>query len=104
MMYPTRRAMLGLTLVAATATLASNAQAGKSKFGFHDIDPADKVPRWFSVNRFLRLTREQVYQVNRAVRQGRGIIIEGYTRSESREIIRLANKDLAAAHAVLKRR
>ncbi|MEL6647981.1 MAG: hypothetical protein AAFY35_11690 [Pseudomonadota bacterium] len=99
----TRRNVLGVTVFSAAATIAAATHAGGKKFGFSDIDPSDRVPRWFSVNRFLRLSKEQVYKVDRAVRRGRGVIIEGYTRSESREIISLANKDLGAAHALLKR-
>ena len=97
----TRRTLFGLTLATTTATLAATAQAGNRRYG-SDRDPRDLIPRWFSVNRFLRLSKAQVYQVDRAVRLGRRIIIDGYTPSESRELISLANKDLAAAHAILR--
>ncbi|MEM7599382.1 MAG: hypothetical protein AAF382_16935 [Pseudomonadota bacterium] len=97
-----RRQVLTLTLASATVPLAVSAQAGTFPNG-SDRDPADKLPRWYSVNRFLRLSEDQVYDVARAVRLGRAITIEGYSRSESRKIIQLANEDLAAAHALLKK-
>lgn len=98
----TRRSIIGLTALLSLTAVATSAQAGFKTFR-SDRDPSDDIPRWFSVNRFLRLSKNQVYMVDRAVRQGRSVVIDGYTRSESRELISLANKDLAAAHAILKR-
>lgn len=97
-----RRHLLGLALSGTGAVLAAQAHAGSYRKG-SDRDPADRLPRRYSVYRFLRLSKAQVYDLARAVRLNRTILIEGYTRSESRDIINLANKDLAAAHAILKR-
>lgn len=93
----TRRGLLGLGVLAATAPGIAQA------FGFEELDPSDTVPRRFSVKRFLSLSRDDLYLVNLAVRRGRGIIIEGYSRSESRKIIQLANEDPKAARALLSR-
>lgn len=91
----TRRGVLGLALATTASTTASHA------FDFEELDPSDTVPRRFSVRRFLALSKAELYDVNLAVRRGRGIIIEGYSRSQSREIIQLAAKDPAAARALL---
>ncbi len=98
-----RRQLFGFTLAATGSALAATANAAGSLRRGSDLDPSDRLPRWYSVNRFLRLSEAQVYDLARAVRLGRTFVIEGYTRSETSEIINLANKDLAAAHAVLKR-
>ncbi|MEM6588698.1 MAG: hypothetical protein AAF641_09650 [Pseudomonadota bacterium] len=98
-----RRHVLGLTLATTGATLAATAHASGSLRRGSDLDPSDRLPRWYSVGRFLRLSEAQVYSLARAVRLGRSFTIEGYSRSETSDIIRLANKDLAAAHALLKR-
>lgn len=90
-----RRNILRLTV--ASLTLPTLAAASD----FEEIDPADTVPRRFSVERFLSLDENDIYDVNLAIRRGRGITIEGYSRSESRKIITLAAKDLAAARARL---
>lgn len=91
----TRRNVLGLALVSATAPGLAYA------IDAEELDPTDTVPRRFSVRRFLSLSEAEMYKVNLAVRRGRGITIEGYTRSESREIIELAARDLPAARALL---
>ncbi|MEM7733642.1 MAG: hypothetical protein AAF280_12805 [Pseudomonadota bacterium] len=92
-----RRTMFGLAAASALAPSLAMAADGE------EFNPTDLVPRRFSVNRFLELDRNDIYDVNLAVRRGRGIIIEGYSRSESREIIELAAEDLAAARARLTR-
>lgn len=90
-----RRSALGLVGISITAPGVALA------FDAEEEDPADKIPRRFSVRRFLSLNKNELYVVNLAVRRGRGIIIEGYSRSESRKIISLAAKDPAAARALL---
>lgn len=90
-----RRSLFGLAL--ATATAPGLAYAIDDE----ELDPTDTVPRRFSVRRFLSLTEDEVYKVDLAVRRGRGITVEGYSRSESREIIGLAAQDLQAARALL---
>ncbi|MEM7733643.1 MAG: hypothetical protein AAF280_12810 [Pseudomonadota bacterium] len=96
-----RRSLFGLTLAATGATFAASAHASGSLRRGSDLDPSDRLPRWYSVNRFLRLSKNQVYDLARAVRLGRSFTIEGYTRSQTADIIQLANRDLAAAHALL---
>ncbi|MEO0751499.1 MAG: hypothetical protein AAFY25_06815 [Pseudomonadota bacterium] len=98
-----RRGVLGLAILATTSASAALAAGRTHAFDFEELDPTDTVPRRFSVRRFLELSKAELYKVNLAVKRGRGIIIEGYSRSESREIIRLAAKDPAAARAVLTR-
>ncbi|MEL7253028.1 MAG: hypothetical protein AAFZ04_14120 [Pseudomonadota bacterium] len=93
-----RRSLFGLTAAAAaTAPIVALAS------DFEELDPSDLVPRRFSVEKFLSLDTNEIYDVHLAVRRGRGIIIDGYTRSESRAIIELAAEDPAAARARLTR-
>ena len=89
-----RRAFLGWIAFAtmpATAfgqvTLALDAE---------ELDPADLVPRRFSVERFLGLTKNEIYKVDRAVRRGKTITIDGYTASQSKRIIQAAADDWPA--------
>ena len=91
----TRRNVLGL------AALSITVQGLAWAINDEELDPSDTVPRRFSVRRFLSLSEAEVYKVNLAARRGRGITSEGYSRSESREIIALAAKDLRAARALL---
>lgn len=95
MRYHTRRSVLGLAVISAAAPGLAYA------IDAEELDPTDTVPRRFSVRRFLSLSEAEVYKVNLAVRRGRGITIEGYSRSESRDIIGLAARDLPAARALL---
>ncbi|MEM7599381.1 MAG: hypothetical protein AAF382_16930 [Pseudomonadota bacterium] len=90
-----RRTVLGLAALSATAPAMARA------IDAEELNPSDLVPRRFSVEAFLELDRNELYDVNLAVRRGRGITIEGYSRSESRDIINLATKDPAAARARL---
>lgn len=96
---PHRRALIfGL----ASTGFVGLANLGRAQGG-GEYDPADMVPRWFSVRRFLNLDRYDFYHVHRAVRHGRHIIIEGFTASESRRIIRRAKKDWPETPADLRR-
>ncbi len=90
-----RRAVFGLT--AALTTAPAFAWAVEAE----EFNPTDLVPRRFSVERFLSLDKNEIYDLNLAIRRGRGITIDGYSRSESREIIELAAQDPAAARARL---
>ena len=92
-----RRAVFGLAAAGIAAPTLAMAVEGE------EFNPTDLIPRRFSVNRFLSLDKNELYDVNLAVRRGRSIIIEGYSRSESRDIIELAAKDPAAARARLTR-
>ncbi|MEL7253027.1 MAG: hypothetical protein AAFZ04_14125 [Pseudomonadota bacterium] len=98
-----RRRLLGLSVIATTAALSSQAHATGSLRRGSNLDPADRLPRWYSVNRFLRLSEAQIYDLARAVRLGHSFTIDGYTRSQTADIIRLANEDRSAAHALLKK-
>lgn len=61
--------------------------------GGNELDPTDRIQRHFSVKRFTALSRNEIYMVNLAVRQGRRITIDGFSPSESRRIIGEAAKD-----------
>jgi hypothetical protein len=91
----TRRACLGLVAFAATPAMA--------QFGGVDEEenPTDAVPRYFSRERFLSLSENQIYMVGLAVRRGRPIQIEGYSASESRQIIQRAAQDWPATRRSL---
>ena len=89
-----RRTLLGLAIASTTPGLARAIDA-------EEFNPSDRIPRRFSVRRFLSLSKDEIYDVNLAVRRGRGILIDGFTRSESRALIELALKDPAAARAQL---
>ena len=58
-----------------------------------ELDPTDLVPRRFSVEDFISLDENEIYKVNLAVRRGRTITINGYTPSQSRQIIKAAGDD-----------
>lgn len=90
-----RRTFLGVMLASTAPGIAAASDA-------EEFNPTDLVPRRLSVHRFLALTKNELYDVNLAVRRGRGILIDGYSRSESRAIIELAVKDPAAARAQLR--
>lgn len=91
----TRRGLL----LAAAAALPGMASATD----IYDIDPADEVPRWFSVQHFLSLDENQIYKVNLAIKRGRPIRIGNYSRSESRKIIKAARENPEAVRAQLSR-
>lgn len=95
MRMQSRRSFLGLAVTSVMAPTITNAVEAE------EFNPSDLVPRRFSVQKFLSLDKAEIYDVNLAVRRGRGIIIDGYSRSESREIIELAAKNPAAARARL---
>ena len=90
-----RRAVLGLAIASITPGVARAIDA-------EEFNPSDRIPRRFSVRRFLSLSDDELYDVNLAVRRGRGILIDGLSHSESRAIIELAVKDPAAARAQLR--
>lgn len=58
-----------------------------------ELDPSDLVPRRYSVENFLNLKENEIYKVHLAIRRGRAITINGYTPSQSREIIEAAAED-----------
>ncbi len=87
----------------AVAILASAVPGMAFATDAEELDPTDIVPRRFSVNRFLGLSENEVYKVNLAVRRGRKILIEGFSPSESKEIIMLAAEDFDQARARLTR-
>lgn len=60
-----RRHVLGLSLTTIGAGLTAQAQAAGSLRHGSNLDPADRLPRWYSVNRFLRLSEAQIYDLDR---------------------------------------
>lgn len=84
---PTRRALIAWVMLATLPATALTAQ------DLEEPDPSDLVPRRFSVEAFRNLTETEIYDVHLAIRRGRRILIEGYTASESREIIERAARD-----------
>lgn len=92
---PSRRRVLAWVALATLTATAARASDGE------EIDPTDTVPRWFSVRAFTDLDADDIYMVNLAIRGGRTILIEGYTPSESRQIIRDAAQDWPGTRARL---
>lgn len=90
-----RRAVFGLAAAIVTAPALAKASDGE------EFNPTDLIPRRFSIKRFLSLDKNEIYDVNLAIRRGRSITIDGYSRAESREIIELAAQNPAAARARL---
>lgn len=70
----------------------------------NEFDPTDKVPRRFSLERFIALDRNDIHMVNLAVRRGRVIVIDGFSASESRRIISKAAEDWPATRNMLRDR
>lgn len=95
---PSRRHML--TWMTVTPLTVSTAFAVDSD----EIDPTDTVPRRFSVRSFTALDGNQIYDVNLAVRRGRTIVIDGYSPSQSRQIILDAARDWPGTRARLLQR
>ncbi len=52
-----------------------------------DGDPSNQVPHWISESSFNSMNAYDLYQVDRAQRLGKRIVIEGYTASESRNLV-----------------
>lgn len=96
----TRRGILGLALATTTMPVAATASGFKAGI-WEDVDPADLVPRRFSVRRIVSRSQADLYKVTLALKRGRPITIEGYTPSESREIIMLLYRDRPAGLARL---
>lgn len=93
---PSRRAVLGwigLAALPGTAVLAQDHE---------EPDPTDLVPRRFTPEAFLQLTDSEFHMVKLAVRRGRPIVIDGCSASESRDIIRTAARDRAAARQMIR--
>ena len=96
----TRRGILGLALATSTVPVAAKADFLKTGL-WEDVDPADLVPRRFSVQRIVTRSQADLYKVTLALKRGRPITIEGYSVSESREIIMLLYRDRPAGLARL---
>ena len=96
---PSRRALLAWLALGSVPTVASSqiifAQDAE------EPDPSDLVPRRFSLRKFLSLKEHEIYKVNLAIRRGRAITIEGYTASQSREIISAAAEDWPKTRSAL---
>lgn len=86
----------GHSLMAASFTFAALAGPAQTQ-DINEQNPTDFVKPRFSVAQFSALSEIEVFDVVLAVKRGRGILIDGCTRSESRVIIRQAGKDQAAA-------
>lgn len=97
--HPSRRAMLAWLV---TAAVAASASAVAARDG-NELDPADRVPRRFSLERFLALDSNDIHDVHLAIRRGKRIIVDGFSASESREIIRRAARDWPTVRAELLR-
>lgn len=52
-----------------------------------ELDPADRVPHWISKSAFNAMSAAEIYDVDRAQRQGKSVVIEGHTVSQSRAIV-----------------
>lgn len=68
----------------------------------NELDPSDTVPNRFSLERFTALDRRDIYDVALAVRRGRRIVIDGFSPSQSRRIIRQAADDWPTTRAALR--
>ena len=66
-----------------------------------DLDPTDRIPGFYGVNRFAALSEEELFMVGLAVKRGRDIRIGRYSRSQSRQIVRDALQDWPATRARL---
>lgn len=95
---PSRRAFVAGLALGALAAPTAQAQFFPD---IRDRDPIDRIPNWYSVRRFTRLSENDIYKVNLAIKRHRRIIIEGYTPSESRQIIRDASDDWPATRTRL---
>ena len=84
--------------------VASGAALPVRAFDGNELDPADIVPGRFSLERFIGLDRNEIHMVNLAVRRGRGIVIDGFSVSESRRIISRAAEDWPATRNMLRDR
>ena len=89
---PSRRTLV--TWMAAAAVLGTAVQSQASSR--NGLDPSDRIPRHYSLKKFTSLSQPQVYRINHAVRAGRRITIEGFSPSESRELLRNATRDWPA--------
>lgn len=69
--------------------------------GERNNDPVDRVPHYFGIRRFLALGESDIYMVHLAQRRGRRIMIQGFSASESRDIIRRARQDWPSTRRAL---
>jgi len=94
-MLPRRAALAGIAL----SILPAGGLFAQDR---EEPDPIDLVPRRFSPEAFARLDANELYMANLAVSRGRRILIDGYSASESRRIIRAAAKNPARARLMLR--
>ena len=94
---PSRRMALTWGASAMLAGLAAPALAKE----WPDVDPYDRLPSYYGVERFTRLSKEQAYMVHLAVKNGRYIQIGRYPNSVSRQIIRDGASDWPATRQKL---
>ncbi|MCZ7675373.1 MAG: hypothetical protein M5U35_05175 [Roseovarius sp.] len=85
--HPNRRTILAWAALAALPAAAVLAEEAE------ELDPTDLVPRRFTPEAFERLSANELYKVKLAVRRGRTILIDGYTASESRQMIEAAGQN-----------
>lgn len=86
---------IGLACLPAPALLAQDAE---------EPDPTDLVPRRFSLAEFRQLGEDEIYMADLAIRRNRRIVIDGCSAADSRDIIRMATTDRAAALRLLQER
>ena len=96
---PSRRTLV--TWMAAAAVLGTTLQSQANGRGRGGTDPSDRIPRHYSLKKFLSLSQPQVYEINHASRAGRRITIQGFSPSESRELLRNATRDWPATRRTL---
>ena len=94
---PSRRTALTWSVAVALTGLAGPALTKE----WPDLDPFDRVPSYYGVERFTRLSENQVYKVHLAVKNGRYIQIGRYPNSVSRQIIRDGARDWPATRQKL---
>lgn len=94
---PSRRALLGWGSSTVLAGLAGPVMANE----WPDTDPTDRLPGYYGVQRFMTLSKEEVYMVNLAVKRGRRILIGRYPASVSRQIIKDGARDWPATRQKL---
>ncbi len=92
--FPLIQMALILSILVGAASLTSPSAHAN---GAEELDPADLVPRRFSVTKFAQLSDPEIFQVLIAVRRGRPITIDGCTVSQSRAIIRSSSESPEAA-------
>ena len=69
------------------AALAAIVTAAALPAAAMDRDPSDLVPSFISESQFNAMSEAEIYEIDQAQETGNRVVIEGYTASESRELV-----------------